>query len=98
MRVAYPFALRAARRSFKNLPERKKDDAQNEFMAKTWDHCKSLRNVRWETPFCYCPLKHTDQTSHRRIDKRAAKSFINERLTHCLELPDTELGGRRLAI
>ena len=40
--VAYPFALRAARRAFKKWPERKRDDAEAEFMGKVWDQWKRL--------------------------------------------------------
>ena len=35
--VAYPFARRAAQRAFKRWPERKRDDAQGEYLAKLWD-------------------------------------------------------------
>jgi hypothetical protein len=41
-RVAYPFAVRAARRAFKRWHERKRDDAEAEFLAKTWDQWKRL--------------------------------------------------------
>jgi hypothetical protein len=40
--VAYPFALRAAKRAVKKWPERKKDDAEAEFLAKLWDQWKRL--------------------------------------------------------
>ena len=42
MRVAYPFALRTANRAFKRWPERKRDDAEAEFMAKMWDQWSRL--------------------------------------------------------
>jgi hypothetical protein len=41
-RVAYPFALRAARRAFETWPERKRADAEGEFMAKMWDQWSRL--------------------------------------------------------
>ena len=41
-RVAYPFALRAAKRAFKGWHERKRADAEAEFMAKMWDQWKRL--------------------------------------------------------
>jgi hypothetical protein len=41
-RVAYPFALRAAMRAFKSWHERKRDDAEAEFMAKMWDQWARL--------------------------------------------------------
>jgi hypothetical protein len=41
-RVAYPFALRAAKRAFKRWHERKRDDAEAEFMAKMWDQWSRL--------------------------------------------------------
>lgn len=41
-RVAYPVAFRAARRAFRGWPERKRDDAEAEFMAKMWDQWKRL--------------------------------------------------------
>jgi hypothetical protein len=40
--VAYPFARRAAQRAFRRWPERKQDDATQEFLAKTWDSWKRL--------------------------------------------------------
>jgi hypothetical protein len=42
VRVAYPFALRAAQRAFRRWPERKKDDAIQEFLSKLWDSWKRL--------------------------------------------------------
>jgi len=41
-RVAYPFAVRAARRAFRRWPEQKRLDAEAEFMAKLWDQWKRL--------------------------------------------------------
>ena len=41
-RVALPFALKAARRAFKRWHERKRDDAEAEFMAKMWDQWARL--------------------------------------------------------
>ena len=41
-RVAYPFALRAAKRAFKGWHERKRDDAEAEFLAKVWDQWERL--------------------------------------------------------
>lgn len=41
-RVAYPFALRAAKRAFKAWHERKRDDAEAEFLAKMWDQWARL--------------------------------------------------------
>ena len=41
-RVAYPFALRAARATFERWHERKRDDAEAEFMAKMWDQWARL--------------------------------------------------------
>jgi hypothetical protein len=41
-RVAYPFALRAAQRAFKGWHERKRDDAEAEFLAKMWDQWARL--------------------------------------------------------
>jgi hypothetical protein len=41
-RVALPFALRAAKRAFKKWPERKRDDAEAEFLTKLWDQWKRL--------------------------------------------------------
>ena len=38
--MAYEPARRAARRAFKRWPERKRDDAEGEFMAKMWDQWK----------------------------------------------------------
>lgn len=41
-RVAYPFALRAAKRAVRGWHSRKKDDAIQEFLAKTYDQWKRL--------------------------------------------------------
>jgi hypothetical protein len=41
-RVAYPFALRAAKRAVRGWPERKKADGKCEFVSKTWDSWKRL--------------------------------------------------------
>src|SRR4051812_12980059 len=41
-RVAYPSALRAARRAFKSWHERKRDDAEAEFLANVWDQWARL--------------------------------------------------------
>ena len=41
-RVAYPFALRAAKRAFGGWHERKRADAEAEFMAKMWDQWARL--------------------------------------------------------
>jgi hypothetical protein len=40
--VAYPFALRAARRAFRRWHDRKRADAEAEFLAKVWDQWKRL--------------------------------------------------------
>jgi hypothetical protein len=40
--VAYPFAVRAARRAFRRWHERKRADAEAEFLAKTWDQWARL--------------------------------------------------------
>jgi hypothetical protein len=40
--VAYPLALRAAKRAVRRWHSRKKDDAIQEFLAKTWDSWKRL--------------------------------------------------------
>ena len=40
--VAYPFAVRAAKRAFKKWHERKRADAEAEFMAKVWDQWARL--------------------------------------------------------
>jgi len=42
MESAHPFAVRAARRAFKNWHERKRDDAEAEFLAKVWDQWARL--------------------------------------------------------
>lgn len=42
MESAHPFAVRAARRAFKNWHERKRDDAEAEFVAKVWDQWARL--------------------------------------------------------
>jgi|GEM_PF-2331467 len=41
-RLALPFALKAAKRAFKNWHERKRDDAEAEFLAKVWDQWARL--------------------------------------------------------
>src|SRR3954466_6448677 len=41
-RVAYPFALGGARRAFGGWHERKRDDAEAEFLAKMWDQWMRL--------------------------------------------------------
>ncbi|QDV36910.1 hypothetical protein [Tautonia plasticadhaerens] len=40
--VAYPFAVRAAKRAFKKWHERKRSDAEAEFLAKMWDQWARL--------------------------------------------------------
>jgi len=42
MEVAYPFALRAAKRAVRRWHSRKQHDAIQEFLAKTWDSWKRL--------------------------------------------------------
>lgn len=49
MESAHPFAVRAARRAFKNWHERKRDDAEAEFVAKVWDQWARLL-VRGKDP------------------------------------------------
>ena len=66
--------------------------------AKTRNHCESLRDAGRKASFCHCPLKHANQPSHRRIDKRTAKPLADERLTDSLKLQDPKLGGGRFAI
>ncbi len=41
-RVAYPFALRAAKRAVRRWPERKRADGESEFLAKMWDQWSRL--------------------------------------------------------
>ena len=41
-RVAYPFALRAAKRAFRKWHERKRDDAEAEMVGKMWDQWSRL--------------------------------------------------------
>ena len=41
-RVAYPFALRAAKRAVRGWHPRKQDDGIQEFLAKTWDQWSRL--------------------------------------------------------
>jgi len=41
-RVAWPRAVRAARIAFAHWPERKREDAQAEFLAKMWDQWARL--------------------------------------------------------
>lgn len=57
-RVAYPLALRAAKRVFKSWHERKRDDAEAEFMAKMWDQwARLLMKSRDPEPMLW-PLIH----------------------------------------
>ena len=63
--VAYEPARRAAQRAFKRWPERKRDDAEGEFMAKMWDQWKRLLErgkdpepllyplIHWAKQWCY---------------------------------------------
>jgi hypothetical protein len=70
-RVAYPFALRAARRAFKRWPDRKKDDAQAEFMAKMWDQWKRLLDKGRDPEPLLWPLIHWAK-QWVRYDRRIA--------------------------
>jgi len=42
VRVAYPFAVRAASQAFRKFHDRKRPDAEAEFMAKLWDQWARL--------------------------------------------------------
>jgi len=57
-RVAYPFALRAARRAFKKRHERKRSDAEAEFMAKMWDQWARLHMRGKDPEPMFWPLIH----------------------------------------
>lgn len=56
--VAYPFALRAARRAFRHWHERKRADAEAEFMAKVWDQWKRLLDKGRDPEPLLWPLIH----------------------------------------
>lgn len=56
--VAYPFALRAAKRAVRRWPERRRADGQNEFLAKTWDSWKRLLDRRRDPEPLLWPILH----------------------------------------
>ena len=58
MEVAYPFAVRAARRAFRRWHERKRDDAVAELMAKMWDQWKRLLERGRDPESLLWPLLH----------------------------------------
>jgi hypothetical protein len=57
-RVAYPFALRAAQRAFRRWPERKRADAEAEFLAKMWDQWRRLLERGRDPEPLLWPLLH----------------------------------------
>jgi hypothetical protein len=70
-RVAYPFAVRAARRAFRRWPERKRDDAEAEFLAKMWDQWKRLLDKGRDPEPLLWPLIHWAK-QWVRYDRRIA--------------------------
>jgi hypothetical protein len=58
MAVAYPFALRAAKRAFKRWHKRKRADAEAEFMAKVWHQWKRLLDKGRDPEPLRWPLIH----------------------------------------
>jgi hypothetical protein len=71
MKVAYDKAMRAAKRAFKRWPERKKDDAHAEFMAKMWDQWKRLLDKGRDPEPLLWPLIHWAK-QWVRYDRRIA--------------------------
>jgi hypothetical protein len=69
--VAYPFALRSAKRAFKKWPERKRADAEAEFMAKMWDQWKRLLDKGSDPVPLLWPLIHWAR-QWVRYDRRLA--------------------------
>ena len=71
MRVAYPYAHRAARRAFRRWHERKRADAEAEFMAKMWDQWKRLLERGKDPEPLLWPLIHWAK-QWVRYDRRIA--------------------------
>src|SRR5918997_4860691 len=69
--VAYPFALRAARRAFKRWHERKKADAEAEMLAKMWDQWRRLLDKGSDPEPLLWPLIHWAK-QWVRYDRRIA--------------------------
>src|SRR4051812_15638429 len=71
MAVAYPFAVRAARRAFRRFPERLRDDSEAEFQAKLWDQWKRLLERGSDPEPLLWPLLHWAR-QWVRYDRRIA--------------------------
>jgi hypothetical protein len=69
--VAYPLALHAARRAFGKWHERKRDDAEAEFMAKMWDQWSRLISKGRDPGPLLWPLIHWAK-QWVRYDRRLA--------------------------
>jgi hypothetical protein len=70
-RVAYPVGVRAAKRAFKKWPERKRADAEAEFLAKLWDQWARLLNKGRDPEPLLWPLIHWAR-NWVRYDRRLA--------------------------
>lgn len=70
-RLALPFALKAAKRAFKGWPERKRDDAESEFLAKMWDQWARLLLKNKDPEPLLWPLIHWAK-QWVRYDRRIA--------------------------
>src|SRR4051794_20750106 len=70
-RVAYPFAMRAARTAFRRFHDRKRDDAEAEFMGKLWDQWKRLLERGRDPEPLLWPLIHWAK-QWVRYDRRLA--------------------------
>lgn len=84
-RVAYPFALRAARRAFQRWPAHKKDDAVQEFLARSWDSWKRLLDRGRDPEPLLWPLLHWAR-QRVRYDRRIAGR------PHNLDIQDYQAG------